>query len=310
MCKRDTWLRKFVVLIVFATVIHSSVPTNAQILRKRGSVQRQPVANTPAIYVFETDWIDDFRANAGKLAAQLEKRGPNPVDLDAPAAEPELTGWRNSEVEPIEVLKACHHLSIRPGWRLHAYLLRAGENGNGFVVAVRQGTRLPTLHDIAAVPGGPREIDLASLDNLFERMIAIVGDGSPASYVEASMVRHELGDFGARWHGITWGTHEVLDRLPVPKQRDEDDEEHFGLPRVTTQPSEWQWKSPQPTCWRPSVLIDKDCVTVTFFTFSALMTDEGGDKIIRHQDIYLKSSYSPIKSQQETIAVGKGGFCF
>ena len=53
-----------------------------------------------------------------------------------------------------------------------------------------------------------------------------------------------------------------------------------------------------------------DCVVVTFHTYSGLMTDEGGEKIIRHVDTYFKGHYSPTEFVQTTLAVGEEGFEF
>jgi hypothetical protein len=41
-------------------------------------------------------------------------------------------------------------------------------------------------------------------------MDAIPGDGTPESYMEASLLMRELGEFGALWHGRSWGTHEII----------------------------------------------------------------------------------------------------
>ena len=40
------------------------------------------------------------------------------------------------------------------------------------------------------------------------------------------------------------------------------------------------------------------------------MTDEGGEKIIRHVDTYFKGHYSPTEFVQTTLAVGEEGFEF
>ena len=41
-------------------------------------------------------------------------------------------------------------------------------------------------------------------DALDDVMQAIEGDDSPASYFAASLLRRELREFGARWHGLDW----------------------------------------------------------------------------------------------------------
>jgi len=45
-------------------------------------------------------------------------------------------------------------------------------------------------------------------------MAAIEGDGSPESYIQASLLARELREFGVRWHGCDWSTQEILDKNP------------------------------------------------------------------------------------------------
>jgi hypothetical protein len=49
-------------------------------------------------------------------------------------------------------------------------------------------------------------------------MEAIEGDKSPLSYLQAAICLHELNEFGAMWHGISWGQDRIL---PL------DDDEYF-----------------------------------------------------------------------------------
>ena len=81
------------------------------------------------------------------------------------------------------------------GFALHAYDYREGSNGNGIIWAVPADARLvapgecPRLEDTwlqpPRPPGGVR------------LMQAIEGDGSPWSYLSASILRREAAEFGA-----------------------------------------------------------------------------------------------------------------
>ncbi|MBN2192906.1 MAG: hypothetical protein JW751_08820 [Polyangiaceae bacterium] len=43
-------------------------------------------------------------------------------------------------------------------------------------------------------------------------MQAIELSGTDRSYLEASILRRELEEFSARWHGLNWRTEQVIDR--------------------------------------------------------------------------------------------------
>ena len=52
-------------------------------------------------------------------------------------------------------------------------------------------------------------------------MQAIEGDGSPWSYLSASILRREAAEFGARWHGCVWSGQTILSK--PPRQADDPD---------------------------------------------------------------------------------------
>jgi hypothetical protein len=80
-----------------------------------------------------------------------------------------------------------------------------------------------------------------ALDDVME---AIEGDGSAWSYLAASVLRRELREFGASWHGIDWGTHCILEDDPWTKPPEEDG---FPPSRPSTPASEWKWSAAAPT---------------------------------------------------------------
>lgn len=45
---------------------------------------------------------------------------------------------------------------------------------------------------------------------------AIDGDGSLRSYIQASILRRELEELGAWWHGLEWSTHTLPDNGAAP----------------------------------------------------------------------------------------------
>ena len=45
-------------------------------------------------------------------------------------------------------------------------------------------------------------------------MQAIEGDGSPWSYLSASILSREAAEFGAIWHGCVWSDQTILSKPP------------------------------------------------------------------------------------------------
>ena len=45
-------------------------------------------------------------------------------------------------------------------------------------------------------------------------MQAIEGDGSPWSYLSASILSREAVEFGAVWHGCVWSDQTILSKPP------------------------------------------------------------------------------------------------
>ena len=140
-------------------------------------------------------------------------------------------------------------------------------------------------------------------DALDDPMEAIEGDGSAWSYLAASLLRRELREFGAMWHGGNWATHFLLDDDPWKNGAPSDDAS--PLERPTSKADQWKWLGPRPTQWGPQVRMDNDQVTVTFHTYSGLEKQA----IYRHTDTYRAGKYRA-KVEQEKIAEGPEGYLF
>jgi hypothetical protein len=137
-------------------------------------------------------------------------------------------------------------------------------------------------------------------------MKGIAGDGSPSSYLCASILRRELTEFGARWHGCRWTTHTLVGANPLttdPKPQDASLDSAIPSYARGELPKKgdtgWKWLAREPGEWRPSVHITGDDITVTFHTYSPL----GQEGIFRHTDRYRVGSYV---SQSEEVKIAKG----
>jgi hypothetical protein len=216
-----------------------------------------------------------------------------------------LSGWSLMEDEPAQVLKAFPRLRLLPGFRLVGYRFVEGGNGNGIVyalpvdVAATPPEASPTQRDQRPAPPVPDR----SLPNV---MGAIGGDGTPASYLEASILARELAELGAQWHGCSWVTHHVLDADPFQEpSMGRGSRSENGFPEMTTSPDAWVWKTKRPERWAPAVEIGGDFVVVTLYTFSAL----GQEMLYRDHDKYRGGSYMA-RTYTKVLATGPGGFVF
>ena len=232
-----------------------------------------------------------------KKLTQLRRRASKAAQLpeDVPS------GWSKSAVDPMAVLGIFKSLRIKEGYLLRAYQFREGGNGNGFVWAVPVDGEFPDPEDCPRLEGAFLEPPQPP-DALGDFMDAIDGDGSPWSYMCASLLARELAEFGAMWHGCDWDTHYVLDDDPW-KEVETGNQEDAADP--TACEIERKWLQPKPTNWSPQVSQMDDQVTVTFFTLSEL----GQEAIYRHTDVYTAGTYK-FKADREEVATGPGGFVY
>ena len=204
-------------------------------------------------------------------------------------------GWSISPADPGKILDCFNSLSLQPGYVLRAYQYKSGSNGNGIVWAMPMDEKLPEpsacehLTERFLEPPKPR----SALDNFMD---AIAGDGSAWSYLSASLLRRELQELGAMWHGCSWSSHEILGGSPWRTK----------MERPDFSPAEaWKWVGPKPLVWRPHVQFAGDAVTVRFLTFTAL----GEETIIEHTDTFKKGHYR-FAAATEILATGRGGYVY
>ncbi len=184
---------------------------------------------------------------------------------------PAEDGWQKSPISPMEVLRLFKGIRIKDGFELIAYIYRSGLNGNGVVWAVPEGY-FPEIEECERLdyflhPPKP--------EKAIPPMHVIEGDGSPESYINASLFIREMWEFGALWHGLSWGLHEIIDRKP----------EGFT----------WYKKMDL----RPKVIMGEK-VRVEFFTLCEFIERA----VYRHEDVFEGYVFD---SRREMIATGGRG---
>ena len=117
------------------------------------------------------------------------------------------------------MVPAAEDPDLSPGWSssdgwfaLSAYEYRAGSNGNGIIWAVPADAPF-------VVPGDCPRLDDTWLEpprapGAVRLMQAIESDGSPWSYLSASILCREAAEFGAVWHGCVWSDQTILSKPP------------------------------------------------------------------------------------------------
>ena len=204
-------------------------------------------------------------------------------------------GWSAETHDPNRLFDAFPRLKIREGFKLAAYQLMEGGNGNGFAFAIPTHLSLPEPREhefdlgwsMSGTPifcsgeQGLPEWVRADIGNFLE------GDSSPLSYFQASIFLRELHEMGARWHGCSWSTHKLLTSAArIPKQT-------------------WQWKHDKPEDWRPRVMLNSAGLwQVLFYTHTGL----GQEQIVLHIDTFT-AGYQ-FDTVLREIALGQGGYVF
>jgi len=206
-------------------------------------------------------------------------------------------GWSESPVNPMDILAVFDTLRIMSGYTLRGYQYRAGHDGNGIVWAMPAAEPLPPPDRCPQIADGLRNAPrpVAALDDV---MLAIQGDASPLSYLSASLLARELAEFGATWHGISWGADRILHRRPPMAAGREQ-------AQPGADPSRWTWLMPPPNRWRPEVSETADGVSVTFHVLSNV----GMERITRITDSFGVGQYT-FTTAQEDVAIGGVGIIF
>jgi hypothetical protein len=232
--------------------------------------------------------IRDLCRAAAKLSEPVEGQ-----------SEPQ--GWSKSRVDPARLVEIFKPLRVRKGFVLRAYVFREEANGNGVVWAMPEEAEFPAPQDCPALESHMLKAPKPS-EALDDAMEAIEGDGSAWSYMAASLLRRELLEFGALWHGCNWRTHVVLGDDPWKAgQATESD----PTERPASGAEQWKWFEPRPTQWSPQVRVEGDRVSVVFYTYSGL----GKEAVYRHTDTYRAGKYRP-KIQQKRLGEGPSGYAF
>jgi len=127
-------------------------------------------------------------------------------------------GWSLSPVDPSKALHALPHLRMADGWQWITFQYVSGGDGNSVTFAVsedRTEEARTWLGECIATGGDPFKYQHSGYgppESKSSFMDVVIGDGSPESFSQASLLMREIRDIGALWHGVGWGVCEILYR--------------------------------------------------------------------------------------------------
>jgi len=213
-----------------------------------------------------------------------------------------FNGWFASAYDVNDLIRVFDSLWLKAGFALHAYVYREGSNGNGIIWAVPADAPLvapgecPRLEDTWLGP--PRPPGAVRL------MQAIEGDGSPWSYLSASILSREASEFGAVWHGCVWSDQTILSK--APRQTDDQNGEDRARKLTGDTPvSNWTWCGAVPPLWKPTYADKGTTREIVLHIHNPV----GQEVIYRATDTYLAGSYDG-ETETTVLCSGDGGFVY
>lgn len=237
--------------------------------------------------------MDSFgimRVNRLRKAAERAREG---VDPDFPmdrASVPRCGGWSVSLIDPTDLLEVFKTLWLKDGFALHAYEFTSGDNGNGVIWAVPfdapvlKPEECPRLEDVFLEPPKP--------PGAVELMKAIEGDGSPWSYLSASILGREADEFGAAWHGSSWTEHTILGKPP------------WEMASLAASPVEvWEGDDIALDAWKPAYREKGEAKEIVLHSYSQLETEA----VYLATDTYQPGSYD-FEMDVVRVCFGGGGY--
>jgi hypothetical protein len=231
-----------------------------------------------------------------RLRQQLRETPLSPAPPPRVASRFAPDGWSLCDFDSPAVFARLPGLSLRPGYQFSAYVFRQGNNGNGVVWALPEG--------VNPAPGS-RKLPPVKGQSLFQppepqgalRPMSVVdGDRSLRSYVYASLLSRELDEFGALWHGVSWGAHAIVAPLP-PEAWVFQSTLHPRWPIRQTP------RGPQYDIAPRAERLPQGGVIVLFFS----VTREGTVRLVQHADTYPPDSYVA-RHDRRVVATGGPGY--
>jgi hypothetical protein len=223
-------------------------------------------------------------ADVRPLVERARKAGQPPEDG--------LQGWSVSEMDPGRIVAVFEPaVRLRAGYVLRAYQFRSGGNGNGVVHAIPRGEVLAEPPKCGSDLFEPSPRPEHGLESILD---ALNLDKTPWSYLCMSLLGRELAEFGAIWHGVSWGAHTLIENMPW--------NERVNGVRLT-EPEGWTGRMLRFDELRPRVELARGGAVVRFHTYCPV----GMQRVIEHTDRYRTGK---VTGKRRDVATGPAGIIF
>lgn len=253
----------------------STVQKVSQVVREAlvlPPLEQQPKPTSPD----QADADDALEPNSLDALGDLFRVGDVPDDnIPAPNAEGR---WFISTFDPADTLAKLPGLWLKAGIRLVTFLQRQPQGGVGITWAIPELLSTTELLEsaITNASGNVPPHPTGALPNLMD---ALEGDGSLASFLEASIFLREIREFGRSGQQSRWIHHRFINQAPTQVR--------------------WQWRTKEPQDYSPKVVTLQDgCVVVEFYSCRVLKPIA----LFRHVDRYEPNSYR-VNNADQVIAV-------
>lgn len=154
------------------------------------------------------------------------------------------------------ILAGYSNIWLNPDYKFITYLTSSGSGGSGSTYAIPKDSdpldfiEIKVEDDQEYIRHRPR----MALDSF---TLAIEGDRSPLSYLQAAIAYQEINEYGAQWHSISWGRDIIL-----PISGEDENMENYR----------WNMLAEEPETFQPHFYYDeKDNPTIIFYTINDIV---------------------------------------
>lgn len=193
---------------------------------------------------------------------------------------------------PQSILESYSNIFIKGEYKLIGYVFSSTYGSDGYVYAVPKDFIGQVQAPDASTTQDGILLNLPKpMNSLDDFMMAIEGDKTPLSYLQAAVLYHELCEYGASWHSISWGRDIIL---PIEGNLD-------GISNY-----EWDMFKEEPDIINPHFYYDENNVpVVVFYTIN----DIGTVSLKEYIHTFEKNSYT-LKVAVNYIAEAGMGIIF
>ncbi|MBB6697277.1 hypothetical protein [Clostridium algidicarnis] len=155
------------------------------------------------------------------------------------------------------ILAGYSNIWLDPDYKLITSLTSTGSGGYGTTYAIPKDSDPLDFIEIKVEEGGEKYIRHRPRAALESFVLAIEGDRSPLSYLQAAIAYQNINEYGSQWHYVSWGRDIILPTSIT--------DEHMEKYR-------WDMLREEPETFQPHFYYDAaDNPTITFYTINDIV---------------------------------------